>query len=129
MKRLSDTTFLNPFFLEVKMRCITSMGIKIFTIDVAGQCEQSAARRLPDGKQLSARTRMWMSVTKFVGDLFRIKAILIFSIYISSSQARCSFINPSRSLDSFTTLLNFHSEILLGLKQIVLFSNYSSLKL
>ena len=40
MSRLSDTTFPNPFFLAVKMRCITSMGIKIFTIDVAGQCEQ-----------------------------------------------------------------------------------------
>ena len=38
MSRLSDTTFLNPFFLAVKMRCITSMGIKIFTIDVAGLC-------------------------------------------------------------------------------------------
>ena len=38
MSRLSDTTFLNPFFLVVKMRCITSMDIKIFTIDVAGQC-------------------------------------------------------------------------------------------
>ena len=38
MSRLSDTTFLNPFFLAVKIRCITSMGIKIFTIDVAGQC-------------------------------------------------------------------------------------------
>ena len=40
MSRLSDTTFPNPFFLAVKMRCITSMGIKIFTIDVAGQCEK-----------------------------------------------------------------------------------------
>ena len=39
MSRLSDTTFPNPFSLAVKMRCITSMGIKIFTIDVAGQCE------------------------------------------------------------------------------------------
>ena len=39
MSRLSDTTFPNPFFLAVKMRCITSMGIKIFTIDVAGQCD------------------------------------------------------------------------------------------
>ena len=39
MSRLSDTTFPNPFFLAVKMRCITSMDIKIFTIDVAGQCE------------------------------------------------------------------------------------------
>ena len=38
MSRLSDTTFPNPFFLAVKMRCITSMDIKIFTIDVAGQC-------------------------------------------------------------------------------------------
>ena len=38
MSRLSDTTFPNPFFLVVKMRCITSMDIKIFTIDVAGQC-------------------------------------------------------------------------------------------
>ena len=41
MSRLSDTTFPNPFFLAVKMRCITSMGIKIFTIDVAGQCVAS----------------------------------------------------------------------------------------
>ena len=41
MSRLSDTTFLNPFFLAVKMRYITSMDIKIFTIDVAGQCGQS----------------------------------------------------------------------------------------
>ena len=39
MSRLSDTTFPKPFFLAVKMRCITSMDIKIFTIDVAGQCE------------------------------------------------------------------------------------------
>ena len=39
MSRLSDTTFPNPFFLVVKMRCITSMDIKIFTIDVAGQCD------------------------------------------------------------------------------------------
>ena len=38
MSRLSDTTFPNPFFLAVKMRCITSMGIKIFTIDFAGRC-------------------------------------------------------------------------------------------
>ena len=38
MSRLSDTTFPNPFFLAVKMRCITSMDIKIFTNDVAGQC-------------------------------------------------------------------------------------------
>ena len=39
MSRLSDTTFPNPFFLVVKMRCITSMGIQIFTIDVDGQCD------------------------------------------------------------------------------------------
>ena len=49
MSRLSDTTFPNPFFLAFKMRCITSMGIKIFTIDVAGQCAQGT-RKCPQIK-------------------------------------------------------------------------------
>ena len=48
MSRLSDTTFPNPFFLAVKMRCITSMGIKIFTIDVAGQCALRGRRKIHD---------------------------------------------------------------------------------
>ena len=54
MSRLSDTTFPNPFFLVVKMRCITSMGIKIFTIDVAGQCGWCDHWPSPDHHQVSS---------------------------------------------------------------------------
>ena len=53
MSRLSETTFLNPFFLAVKMRCITSMGIKILTIDVAGQCVLSSINTKLPANQLS----------------------------------------------------------------------------
>ena len=56
MSRLSDTTFPNPFFLAVKMRCMTSMGIKIFTIDVAGQCDtQGDLRMTQDDSKMTQR--------------------------------------------------------------------------